>query len=321
MPENDDYDDYSEDQYDDMTPASVQASDPAYAKKLRPVKNAPNWRDSKLPSAQRAGSAAPARAPEEDEDDRDEFYDQEVENIMRREGLTHGVDPSLRKATAQDITDVRQAKKRTIFRKGLPAGIYQKTPLTVDEETGGLINDPLLDLSAFVQASTGAGFFGGTGELPAEGTFDAEFADLYPQATKFLRNAAAPYTTIQFPIKAPKRGKFYHLHLLLSSELVGGVLAGAGIVYILNRKVAVTEDLSISTNAKRRYIVYQYGSLTDPWTFGELIDTIEEGANYLNKAIVADASDEYRLWVRIQLVTAPGVVDTLRLDMPIERKG
>ena len=320
MPEDDDYDDYSENQYDDTTPASVQASDPAYAKKLRPVKNAPNWRDSKLPSAQRAGQAAPAAPPAEDEDDRDEFYNQEVENVMRREGLSHGVDPSLRKATAEDITAIRQAGKRTIFRKGLPPGIYQKTPLTVDEETGGLVTDPILDLSAMVQTATAAGFFGAAGEVAAEGTFDQELADLYPLATKFLRNTTAPYTTIQFPIKAPKRGKFYHVYLQMLAAL-GGSIAGTGIVYILNRNVAIDQDLSVNTNANRRYIIYQYGSSTDPWTFGELIDTIEEGVDYLNKAIVASASDEYRLWVRIQKISDAGSVDTIRISIPIERKG
>lgn len=300
--EEEDYDEaYNQsqtgDEFDRQIPANIL--DKEYRRKLRPDPRL-QFRDARVASPNKLGS----QNQPSDEDDA-EARDAQVEPAMEQDAILMGVDQSLRLSPDSELVDVKQKSKINRYQRTIKPGIRTRNPATVDEETGGLITDPLIDVNAVVCDSTGifnVAKFGGGGVVPDMlNDYQLIPYDIENAITKEFTSVTngQGVITLQFPIRAPRAGE---ISMVYVGFMGGGTVPTVNtIVYLLDKNVPITTELGDVLRFDtydRRHIVYQYGTKTAPNTAYELIDTISPPARYVNRD--PDPKNTYRLWVRIQ---------------------
>ena len=284
------------DEYDRQIPANIL--DKEYRRKLRPDPRL-QFREARVASPNKMGS----QNQPSDEDD-DEAKDAQVEPAMEADGIQMGVDVSLRLAPDSELINIQQKSKTNRYQRRIKNGIYTRNPQIIDEETGGIISDPLIDVNGTLVATTETGFwYNSANSVVATTGFDPENSVVDDFQTY---DYGSGVMAIQFPLRAPRRGEINYLYLYLKAGMLGPGNTSY-IVYLLDENVdmfgsVTAPKLSDAGNIDRRHIIYQYGTASAPITDNELVDSIDPPARYINRD--TDPKQEYRIWCRIENVGA-----------------
>ena len=278
------------DEFDRQIPANIL--DKEYRRKLRPDPRL-QFREARVASPNKMGSQNQLS-----DEDNDEAKDSQVEPAMEADGIMMGVDVSLRLAPQSELINIQQKSKTNRYQRTIKSGIYTRNPRIVDEETGGTIVDPLIDVNGNVQsAGYTPGFWDGSGTGPDTTGYDPENAIISEWE---WYQYTGTQQAVQFPLKAPRRGEINYMYMWFKYSTFGSPNC---VIYLLDMPVDITVQLSqtgLALHNERRHIIYQYGTASAPFTANELADAIDPPARYINRD--PDPKQEYRLWVRIESV-------------------